>query len=113
MLIVGREIGQSVIIGETIKVTIQQFGPKLRLAVEAPKHICVSQIKQNRRVKLKKGVKMLGDTVLIADLIKVTLLQTESGLLRFAIDAPKEIGIFREELFKSEFLSENQKVGNL
>ncbi|MGG1401148.1 carbon storage regulator [Bacillus salipaludis] len=115
MLIVGREIGQSVIIGENIKVTIQQLGPKLRLAVDAPKEIHISQINQmgSKGIKLKKGVRMLGDTVLIGDVIKVSLLQTETGLLRFAIDAPKEIGIFREELFKNRSFSKNQKVGNL
>lgn len=112
MLIVGREIGQSVIIADVIKVTVLQIGSKLRLAIDAPKHIRISQVKQSvsNRDKLKRGVRIIGATTQIGDLIKVTILQTESGLLRFAIDAPKEISIFREELYKENFLSKNQNV---
>jgi carbon storage regulator CsrA len=109
VLIVGREIGQSVMIGENIKVTIQQIGPKLQLAIDASKNVPISHINQNQEVKLKKGVRKLGNTMLVDDSIKVTLLQTESGLLRIAIDAPKEIEIFREELYQSKFFSKNQK----
>jgi sRNA-binding carbon storage regulator CsrA len=102
VLIVGREIGQSVIIGDVVKVTVLQMGSKLQLAIDAPKQILVTQVKQNgsNRDKLKKGARIIGATTLIGDFIKVTVLETESGLLRFAIDAPKEISIFREELYK-------------
>jgi carbon storage regulator CsrA len=115
MLIVGREIGQSVIIDDVIKVTVLQIGSKLRLAIDAPKEIRISQVNQNEsnRDKLKKGAKIVGATTLIGDYIKVTIFQTESGLLRFAIDAPKEISIYREELYKDTLLTSNQNVISL
>ncbi|MEH7251003.1 carbon storage regulator [Neobacillus niacini] len=112
MLIVGREIGQSVIIGDVIKVTVLQFGSTIRLAIEAPKNIGVTQVKQHGigKNKLKKGTRVIGATTLIGEYIKVTVIQTESGLLRFAIEAPKEINIYREELYKGNLLSGNQMI---
>ncbi|NMD69129.1 carbon storage regulator [Bacillus sp. DNRA2] len=112
MLIVGREIGQSVIIGEEIKVTVLQTGSKPRIAIEAPKHIKISKLKQHPKEKdvMKKQVRKIVDTILIGDAIKLTILQTVSGLLRFAIEAPREISIFREELFQKNFISETEKI---
>lgn len=112
VLIVGREIGQSVIIGDVVKVTVLQMGSKFRLAIDAPNYFRISQVKQNgsNKDKLKKGARIIGTTTLIGNFIKVTILQTESGLLRFAIDAPKEISIFREELYKGNFLLGFQSV---
>ena len=102
MLIVGREVGQSVIIDDVIKVTILQIGSKPRLAIDAPKHIIINRVKQNENSSkgLNKRTKLIGDTIQIGESIKVSVLQTGSGLLRFAIDAPKHINIFREELYK-------------
>jgi sRNA-binding carbon storage regulator CsrA len=37
LLIVGREIGQSVIIGDVIKVTVLQIQSKLKVDIDAPK----------------------------------------------------------------------------
>ena len=111
MLIVGREIGQSVIIGEFVKVTVLQFGSKLRLAIDAPKHIRITRDKQTQvSNSYKKRVKKVGDTIQIGSSVKLTVLQTESGLLRFAIDAPKEISIFREELYENKLPAGNQNV---
>jgi carbon storage regulator CsrA len=112
MLIVGREIGQSVIIGNAIKVTVLQAGSKPRVAIVAPKHMRVSRLKKhpNDTYIFKKQVRKIIDTILIGDSIKVTILQTVSGLFRFAIEAPKEISIFREELCQSSFLNEAEKV---
>jgi carbon storage regulator CsrA len=110
VLILGREIGQSVIIGDVIKVTVLQFGSKLRLSIDAPKKLRISQVKQHElgKNKLKKGTRIIGETTLIGEYIKVTVIQTESGLLRFAIEAPKEINIYREELYKGNFFIGNQ-----
>ncbi|WP_040209396.1 carbon storage regulator [Neobacillus jeddahensis] len=112
MLIVGREIGQSVIIGDVIKVTVLQIGSKLRLAIDAPSHMRISRVKQEQSLatKLKKRAKIIGDTTLIGDNVKITIIQTDTGLLRFAIDAPKEISIYREELFVSNSFTEKQNV---
>ncbi|WP_222860498.1 carbon storage regulator [Bacillus rubiinfantis] len=102
MLIVGREIGQSVIIDDDIKVTVLQKGSKLKLAIDAPKHVRVASIKQDQDNlrRLRKTDRKIGETFLIGDHVKVAMIQTQSGLLRFAIDAPKEISIFREEIYK-------------
>ncbi|WP_251554553.1 carbon storage regulator [Neobacillus muris] len=103
MLIIGREVGQSVIIDNVIKVTVLQNGSKPWLMVEAPKDIHISRMKQTLLCKSgsKKRVRMVGDAVQIGDSIQVTILQTDSGLLRFAIDAPKEVSIAREELYNT------------
>lgn len=114
VLLVGREIGQSVIIGDVVKVTVLQHGSKLHLAIDAPKDIHISEEKQNgcMKNKFKNGAKIIGATKLIGDFIKVMVLQTESGLLRLAIDAPKEINIYREELYNGNMLR-NQNVQSL
>jgi carbon storage regulator CsrA len=104
LLIVGREIGQSVIIGDVIKVTVLQIQSKLKVVIDAPKNIRISYEKQitPKINQLKKRVRIIGDTIAVGEDIKVTILQTESGLLRFAIDAPKEISIYREELINNK-----------
>jgi carbon storage regulator CsrA len=99
MLIIGREIGQSVIIDNDVKVTAVQFASKLRLTVEAPKNISVIRKKPDHAKVFRKKVKSVGDALQIGEFIKVTLLQTETGLLRFAIEAPSEVKVFREELY--------------
>ncbi|MDR7235691.1 carbon storage regulator [Neobacillus drentensis] len=115
MLIVGREIGQSVIIGDIVKDTVLQIGPKLRLAIDAPKYFSISQVKQNgsNQDKLKRGTRNIGSATLIGEFIKVTILPTESGLLRFAIDTPKEITIFLEEMYIGKRLAKSQNVHSL
>jgi sRNA-binding carbon storage regulator CsrA len=98
VLIVGREIGQSVIIGDEIKVTVIQKDSKLRLVIDSPSSTKVTKLVQGPYTirNTKKRTQILGETLLIGDQVKVSILQTESGLLRFAIDAPKEISVFRE-----------------
>jgi carbon storage regulator CsrA len=103
VLIVGREIGQSVIIDDDIKVTVLQVGSKIRLIIDAPKNTPITKVKESSKSSnyyLKKGTKIVESTTQVGENIKITILQIESGLLRFAIDAPKEIRIFREELYK-------------
>jgi carbon storage regulator CsrA len=108
LLIVGREIGQSVIIGNVIKVTVLQIQSKLKVVIDAPQNIRISYEKQitPRINQLKKQVRIIGETIVIGEDIKVTILQTESGLIRFAIDAPKDISIYREELMSNKSLQE-------
>ncbi|CEG25896.1 carbon storage regulator [Bacillus sp. B-jedd] len=102
MLIIGREIGQAVIIGGNVKVTAIQFASKLKLAIEAPDDIPIDRVKPDVVKKLRKNYKIIGDTIQIGDSIKVTILQTETKSLRFAIDAPKEVAIYREELLENK-----------
>ncbi|MCH6263912.1 carbon storage regulator [Neobacillus citreus] len=100
MLIIGREIGQSVIIGKNVKVTVLQYGSRPWLSIDAPPELQIRKVKVSGRWigKFKKRTKTVGDSVIIGDTISVTILQTETGLLRFAIDAPKDVKIYREEL---------------
>jgi carbon storage regulator CsrA len=104
MLIVGREVGQSVIIGECIKVTVHQNGSRFRLAIDAPRNTRITQLKEypNKRI-LQKG-KKVGDTFQIGEDVKVSMLRSENGQLRFAIDAPKEISVLREEIFSGTLI---------
>ncbi|ALC92268.1 hypothetical protein AM500_22710 [Bacillus sp. FJAT-18017] len=108
MLIIGREIGQSVIIDDDVKVTAVQFASKLRLTVEAPENISVIRKKPGHAKAFRKKVKSVGDALQIGEFIKVTLLQTETGLLRFAIDAPRDVKVFREELYTYSGLDEQK-----
>ena len=102
MLIVGREIGQSVIIGNGIKVTLLQIGTKPKLAINATTTTRISRVKQRsyKLAKINNIDRQIGETLLIGDNVEIALIQTRSGLLRFAIDAPKEISIFREEIYE-------------
>ncbi|WEG11254.1 carbon storage regulator [Pullulanibacillus sp. KACC 23026] len=102
MLIIGREVGQSVIIADDIKVTVQKDEFNLKLEIKAPKDTRITKIKET---EMKQGIfrktdRKIGDTILIGDNILITLLKTKNGLLRFAIDAPKEISVYREEIYE-------------
>ena len=55
-------------------------------------------------VKRKKG-----ESILIGDDIEITIVNLESGAVKVAIDAPKEISILRKELYK-EVEEENKKA---
>ena len=55
-------------------------------------------------VKRKKG-----EAILIGDDIEITIVNLESGAVKVAIDAPKEITILRKELYK-EVEEENKKA---
>lgn len=104
MLIVGREVGQSIIIGDVIKVTVLQISLKLKLVIDAPKNMRITKIKQtsNKIIKLNASDRKIGETVLIGEKIKISIIQTQSGLLRFAIDAPKEVTVLREEIYQKQ-----------
>ncbi|UZJ79572.1 carbon storage regulator [Fictibacillus sp. KU28468] len=39
-----------------------------------------------------------GESIIINDNIKVTVIKTDDNMLRLKIDAPKEVSIVREEL---------------
>jgi carbon storage regulator CsrA len=114
VLIVGREIGQSVIIGDEIKVTVIQKDSKLRLVIDSPTFFQIKKLEKSSYsgAAKKKRTQKIGETVLIGDQVRVSILQTESGLLRFAIDAPKEISVYREEIYMKN-ASKQSKTTNL
>ena len=41
-----------------------------------------------------------GESVRIGSDVRVTVVSTNGGQVRIAIDAPEEVGIFREEIFE-------------
>jgi carbon storage regulator CsrA len=100
MLIIGREVGESIIVDE-IKITLLRKGSKLDIAIDGPMDLQFNRVKQSldNLGKLKKQDRIIGETIHIGESIKVSVIQTESGLIRFAIDAPKEISVFREEIY--------------
>ena len=99
MLIIGREIGESIIIVDEIKLTLLQKGSKLEIAIDAPLDVQFNRVKQSPYNLEKKQTRIIGETIQIGELIKVSIIQTNSGLIRFAIDAPKEILVLREEIY--------------
>ena len=114
VLIVGREIGQSVIIDDEIKVTVMQKNSKLQLLIDSPGTVQIAKINSSQKPTgyIKNRTRKIGETILIGDYVKLTILQTESGLLRFAIDAPKEISVFREEIYTRKAINQNPREIN-
>ena len=54
----------------------------------------------------------VGESILISDSIRVTVVQVASGRTRLGIDAPPEVVVLREELTMSSFHSSPSKNGN-
>ena len=53
----------------------------------------------------------VGESILISESIRVTVVQAANGRLRLGIDAPPEVRVLREELTKSCFHSSPSKNG--
>jgi carbon storage regulator len=53
----------------------------------------------------------VGESILISDSIRVTVVQTNNGRIRLGIDAPPEVIVLREELTKSCLNSSPSKNG--
>ncbi|TCP21730.1 carbon storage regulator CsrA [Scopulibacillus darangshiensis] len=43
-----------------------------------------------------------GESIIINDDIKITVIKTEDNMLRLSIDAPKDVSIVREELLEEK-----------
>jgi carbon storage regulator len=53
----------------------------------------------------------VGESILISESIRVTVVQSEHGRVRLGIDAPPEVIVLREELTKSWFNGSPSKNG--
>ena len=53
----------------------------------------------------------VGETILISEAIRVTVVQVANGRIRLGIDAPPEVRVLREELTMSCFNSSPSKKG--
>ena len=53
----------------------------------------------------------VGETILISETIRVTVVQVANGRIRLGIDAPPEVVVLREELTSSRFNSSLSKNG--
>ena len=53
----------------------------------------------------------VGESIVISDTIRITVLQANNGRIRLGIDAPPEVKVLREELTMSCFHSSPSKNG--
>jgi sRNA-binding carbon storage regulator CsrA len=86
MLQITRRIGESLRIGESIRLTLFaiESGLRVRIAMERKGSYTFSMD--------------LNENVLLGSEVELTLLDINRGTARFGIDAPKAITIMREEL---------------
>ena len=55
-------------------------------------------------IKLRENIilnlnRTVGESIIIGDNITITVLSVTGNQVRFGVDAPKEVGIWREELY--------------
>ena len=53
----------------------------------------------------------VGESIVISETIRVTVLQAANGRIRLGIEAPPEVKVLREELTMSSFYSSPSKNG--
>lgn len=53
----------------------------------------------------------VGETLMVGDDITVTVLGVNGSQVRVGVDAPKEVGIYREEIYARIKSEEQQKSG--
>ena len=53
----------------------------------------------------------IGETLMVGDAVTVTVLEVKGSQVRIGIDAPKEVAVHREEIYK-KIQSEKIEAGN-
>ena len=92
MLVLTRRLGESLIIGDDIKVTVLTIDKKqVKLSVNDSEGITLD----------------LQETITIKDGITVKLVKTDKTQVKLGIDAPADVTINREEVYKKD------QVGNV
>lgn len=51
----------------------------------------------------------VGETLMIGDEVTVTVLGISGGQVRIGVDAPREVGVYREEIY-TRIISEEQQA---
>ena len=44
--------------------------------------------------------KKIGEAIILDDDIEITVMEIQNGQVRFGIDAPKEVKVYREEIYE-------------
>ncbi len=91
MLILTRKLGESIIIGDDIKITVLDK--------------CINQIRLG--VNDSEGVTLdIQETITIKDGITVKLVKIEKNQVKLGIEAPEDVTVYREEVVR-EIKGEN------
>lgn len=54
MLVLSRKVGERIVIGDSVTVTVRGIdGRRIRLAIEAPKHVAI--VRDEAKTKTRKG----------------------------------------------------------
>lgn len=93
MLVLTRKLGESIIIGDDIKVTVL--------------NISDDQIYLDVNIILESLTIHLQESISIKDDIKITVVKIDKTQVKLGIDAPKNVIINREEVYKKD------QVGNV
>ncbi len=92
MLVLARKLGESIVIGDDIKITVLDK--------------CINQIKLS--VNDSEGVILdIQETITIKDGITVKLVKIDTNQVKLGIEAPEDVTVNREEVYKKD------QVGNV
>jgi carbon storage regulator len=104
MLVLSRQRDESILIGDNIKITIVDIrDDKVRLGIDAPKEIPVHR--QEVFDDIQRSTQMLvlsrqrDESIIIANNIKITIVDIRDDKVRLGLDVPNHISVHRQEVF--------------
>ena len=106
MLVLTRKIGQKIIIGDNIEVTLVSLGGgAAQLGVLAPRGIRVANQETQAEIPIEEEdmlvlSRKVSEKILIGDDIEIMLVSIIGDTVRIGINAPKEIKIMRQEVLE-------------